>query len=473
MSNYKYIDLFSGAGGLSIGFGNAGFHLELANDIAEPALTTLKKNLNILHPDTAQSRVVLGDIKELYEHLGEGEVTYEIQGHKVIKTNKEEELRKKAPSIKDNSDVKSLISEIKHVDVLAGGPPCQGFSMIGRSKKATLEERAQGFIDDPRNQLFKYYLKFAEKLSPKIVLIENVKGLASASGYRDLIEKTLRDTGSYGGYDASSMILNAKDFGLAQNRERIFFIGIRKDISEASNIKASDLFEEIVKSKMEPLALADVILDLPPIMANPKPNNYKEESELSFDSSSTFGRNISDISYSKLIRKQNKTTKQYRQRINTYMGKEIKPLKLFNHKSRYHNERDLFIYKNLVPGKYLNDPLNEKALSRVTYGVEVGQDGVKRVKGFGDKYFKLDPESVSKTIIAHLETDGNSYVHPGENPRSITPREAARIQSFPDWYFFTGNTRNQLKQIGNAVPPLLASVFANTFKNVLDNLDNI
>ena len=90
------------------------------------------------------------------------------------------------------------------------------------------------------------------------------------------------------------------------------------------------------------------------------------------------------------------------------------------------------------------------------------------MKGFGDKYFKLDPEGISKTIIAHLETDGNSYVHPGELPRSITPREAARIQSFPDWYFFKGNTRNQLKQIGNAVPPVLGCVFATAFKNTLD-----
>ena len=77
---------------------------------------------------------------------------------------------------------------------------------------------------------------------------------------------------------------------------------------------------------------------------------------------------------------------------------------------------------------------------------------------------------MSKTIIAHLETDGNSYVHPGALPRSLTPREAARIQSFPDWYFFTGNTRNQLKQIGNAVPPILGGVFAQAFKETLDNI---
>jgi DNA (cytosine-5)-methyltransferase 1 len=130
----------------------------------------------------------------------------------------------------------------------------------------------------------------------------------------------------------------------------------------------------------------------------------------------------------------------------------------------------LFIYKNLVPGKYLNDPLNKLALSKVTYGVQIDENGEKKVKGFGDKYFKLNPNSVSKTIIAHLETDGNSYVHPGEHPRSISPREAARIQSFPDWYFFTGSTRNQFKQIGNAVPPTLASIIAKQFVITLNEI---
>jgi len=289
MKNYTYIDLFAGAGGLTIGFGNKGFHLEMANDIAEPALNTLKQNLSKTHPETSPERVILGDIKELYEHLGNGSVSYHMQGHMVVETGKEVELRKKAPSVRDNDKIKNILSEITHVDVLAGGPPCQGFSMIGRSKKATLEERTKGFIDDPRNQLFKYYLKFAEKLNPKLVLIENVKGLASASGYRDLIENSLKETGKYG-YATSSKILNAKDFGLAQNRERIFFIGIRKDLADKFNVTADDIFEEILNEQRKSLKLKDVIFDLPQIKANPKPNNYNEKSEISFSSPGCFGK---------------------------------------------------------------------------------------------------------------------------------------------------------------------------------------
>ena len=349
-NKYTYIDLFSGAGGLTIGFGNKGFHLEMANDIAEPALNTLKKNLIKTHPDTNLDRVILGDIKELYGHLDNGDVTYDMQGHMIVETNKEVELRKKAPSVRGNDSIKNILSGIKHIDVLAGGPPCQGFSMIGRSKKATLDERTKGFIDDPRNQLFKYYLKFAEKLSPKLILIENVKGLSSASSYRDLIEKSLRDTGEYG-YDTFSHILNAKDFGLAQNRERIFFIGVRKDLSEKYRINASEIFDEIIKAKKDPLKLKDVIYDLPQIKANPKPNNYKEESEVSFSKMKVcFGKNISDEPYKDLL--SNKKNNKYLSSINTYNGRLITPKYLFNHKSRYHNERDLFIYKNLVAGKY-------------------------------------------------------------------------------------------------------------------------
>ena len=395
-NNYNYIDLFAGAGGLTIGFGNKGFHLEIANDIAEPALNTLRKNLKHTHPGTNENRVILGDIKELYEHLNNGIVTYDTQGHMVIETNKEVQLRKKAPSIKDNDFLKNIVSKLSHVDVLIGGPPCQGFSMIGRSKKATLKERTKGFIDDPRNQLFKYYLKFAEKLSPKLVLIENVKGLVSASGYRDLIENSLKDTGEFG-YETSSHILNAKDFGLAQSRERIFFVGVRKDLAKKYGINSSDIFDKIIKSKKDPLKLKDVIFDLPQIKANPKPNNYKEESEIPFSRmKDCFGKNISDISYTDLLSK--KKSNSYLSSINMYNGKLITPKYLFNHKSRYHNERDLFIYKNLVAGKYLNNPVNKKALSKVTYGVVTNKNGVKKVKGFGDKYFKLNPESVSKTI---------------------------------------------------------------------------
>lgn len=462
MKNYSYIDLFCGAGGITIGFSDQEFELLLANDIEKSALDTLKHNLSTTHPNINLNRAVLGDIKELYELLNLKPVEYEYEGYKTVETNKEVYLKKQSIAISKHLDIENLIGELETVDVLVGGPPCQGFSMMGRSKKATIEERVLGFIDDPRNQLFKYFLKFAEKYNPKLVLIENVKGLNSASKYRDLIEKSLNETGN--GYDVFSRIINVSNYGIPQNRERIFFIGVRNDI--AKSITAEEIFERLDNYKIDiPLNIKDAIGNLPSLIANPKSNNYSIEAEVDFGNPNCFGMNISNKKYEDLVGEKN----EYIRNINSIKDNVLFPDYLFNHKTRYQNKNDLYIFENLVPGKYLNDVENKKALSKVKYGV-VEENGEKRVKSFSDKYFKLDFSKPSKTILAHLDTDGNSYVHPTNPPRSITPREAARIQSFPDWYFFKGTTRNQFKQIGNAVPPMMAKIFAKEFKKVLNNL---
>lgn len=462
--HYTYIDLFSGAGGLSIGFGRESFELLMANDIDNQALQTLRHNLAILHPETKESHIIHGDITEVYSHLGVKKVKEKYLGHKTIVTGKSIEAKKKAPKTLD-SELTTFLNSLKECDVIAGGPPCQGFSMIGRSKRGSLNERAKGFIDDPRNNLFSYYLKFVEKLRPKLVLIENVKGLASAAGYRELIEESLRKTGE--GYNTASHILNASYYGVPQNRERIFFIGVRNDISSKLKITAEDIFIKLDRQERKNgfVLLKDSILDLPLIISNPSPNNYSIANEVSFKKRKCFGMEISDMDYNELIK--GNMCSEYRTEINTYRDVLIPLEKLFNHKARYTNERDLFIFENLVPGKYLNDPQNAIALSKVEYGTKK-VNGKTKINGFTDKYFKLNPYSLSKTIIAHLETDGNSYVHPGRTPRSITPREAARLQSFPDWYYFTGSLRNQFRQIGNAVPPLFAAAIARQFKNVLN-----
>ena len=113
MKKHTYIDLFCGAGGLTVGFGNNGFHLDLANDISRPALDTLKHNLKATHPSTDSSRVILGDIIELYEFLGLDEVEQESLGYKSIQTEREVDLKRKTDSLKENKDVKSLLNSIK------------------------------------------------------------------------------------------------------------------------------------------------------------------------------------------------------------------------------------------------------------------------------------------------------------------------------------------------------------------------
>jgi DNA (cytosine-5)-methyltransferase 1 len=452
----RYIDLFCGAGGLSIGFAKAGFHLDFASDISMEAVRTFQNNLGKIHPESSKEDIIHGDIKDLFKFLEVGDVVEEALSNSVFETLRERKMRDLAPSLK--SDDLQILKSIKEIDVLVGGPPCQGFSMIGRSKKNQLINKTKDFVDDPRNQLFKYYLKFAEKYKPKIVVIENVRGLNSAEGYRELIRKSLETTGP--GYEVYDDLLNSVDFGVPQNRFRLFFIGIRKDLDLSPKL----IFEEIEKRKVKPLTVWDAIKDLPKIKANPLPNNYKEIKEYPIEDNRSFGENISESDYNDLVR-----SSPYTSKINSFNGALINVRKLFNHKSRYHNANDLAIYSKLFPGKYLNDKENKEAVRLVKYGTYIDDNGDYKVKSFEDKYFKLDGNKPSKTIIAHLETDGNSYVHPGEEPRSITPREAARLQSFPDWYKFSGTLRNQFKQIGNAVPPLLAEVIAESIKTVIDN----
>ena len=477
----NYIDLFCGAGGLSLGLSLADYELSFASDIDLNSISTFQKNLNITHPEIKKNLIIQGDIQELYKHLGTKRVYKKKVGIKLIKTGKEKALLSQKQQI--SKDQIEKLKKISKLDLLCGGPPCQGFSMIGRAKHGTVEDRAQGFINDSRNNLFKYFLKFAEKYKPKIILIENVKGLASASNYRDLILENIKKTSP--GYTAVSHVLNAKDFGIPQNRQRLFFIGVRNDINKKFKISPQKIFLDILelKNNFKPSLLSEAIYDLPQIKNNPKPNNYKTKHEISFSNKDSFGMNISDLSYNNLISDSSK----YVNKINFYKGMIYKPKKLYNHKSRFHNTRDKYIYMNLSEGKYLDHPENYTALNGdgtnfngVDYIKKTDKEGNKVPTGFSDKYFKLNSNSTSKTIIAHLETDGNSYVHPPikknkhnlDYARSITPREAARIQSFPDWYVFTGSLRNQFRQIGNAVPPQLAFEIGKILKKYLNKIND-
>ena len=154
------------------------------------------------------------------------------------------------------------------------------------------------------------------------------------------------------GYIAESHILNAKDFGIPQNRERLFFIGVRTDINKKYSISPQKIFIDIlkVKNKFKLATIADAIYDLPQIKNNPKPNNYKTKDEIPFEDKNTFGMNVSNLDYNTLINTNNNI---YVERINCFKGKNIEPSNLYNHKSRYHNKRDKYIYMNLSEGSIL------------------------------------------------------------------------------------------------------------------------
>ena len=370
-----YADFFCGAGGLSWGFHRAGYRMSIANDIQECCVDTYSFN----HPEVPEQHVIAGDINEVLSRI-------------------------------------ENLSRFKTIDVVVGGPPCQGFSMANR----------QRIIDDPRNHLYKSYVSAIDILRPKFFVMENVRGML---GVKDQI---VRDFARVG-YTASAHILNAKDFGVPQNRERVIFIGNRMGVDN------EDVFERIFElgRKKENFILSDAISDLPNLQAKREANRTEVEDELS---GYTFAMKH-ETSYNK-----------YLSLINENHEQQI----LFNHKARYNNERDIEIFTRLNPGDNSADP---KIADIMPYK--------RREKIFKDKYFKLEMSKPCKTITAHMRFDCNMYIHPSQ-ARGLTPREAARIQSFPDDYFFRGSYTKTYMQVGNSVPPLLGEVIAQAVKEAIE-----
>lgn len=370
------IDLFSGAGGLSLGLSQAGFKIVFANDIDKSALRTYSFN----HPEVDGNKITLGGIEKL------------------------------------SSNINNYVTE--SVDLIVGGPPCQGFSNANR----------QRLIDDPRNELYKYYVDIVHKLTPKYFIMENVKGMAKVSN------QVIKDLNSSNNkYNIDYKILNAKDLGIPQNRERLIFIGIREDVSEKDSLYANEIFERISNSEYKSVDLIDAISDLESLKASRIKNSTKgdESSGYIISTNSSLAKSA------------------YVESLNENYNKLI-----YNHKARYNNDRDIEIFSRMLPGDKSDSP---RIADIMPYK--------NRNHIFKDKYYKLLPNKYCKTITSHMKFDCNMYIHPFQS-RGLTPREAARVQSYPDNYFFLGAYTKTYQQIGNSVPPLMGKIIG---QNILLN----
>lgn len=373
-NSLKMIDLFCGAGGLSLGFTQEGFVTSLANDIQECCVDTYAHN----HPETPRNKIILGDVKDV------------------------------ADNIENLVDVVS-------VDIVVGGPPCQGFSMANR----------QRLIDDPRNHLYKNYVEIVRKVQPKFFVMENVKGMLSVA---EQVKEDFRNIG----YSVECHILNAKDFGVPQNRERLIYIGNRLGIDNESIFSEIFSLSETIPNHV----LGDALFGLKPLEASRIKMATDSENEKSG-----------------FIIEKNKST-QTNEYIN-YINQNRKIDFVCNHKARYNNDRDIEIYGRMYQGDKSDDP---KIADIMPYK--------SRNDIFKDKYYKLIENNVCKTITAHMKFDCNMYIHPTQ-ARGLTPREAARVQSYPDDYFFRGAYTKTYMQIGNSVPPLLGRAIASIVKKYL------
>lgn len=383
------VDFFAGAGGLSCGFVKAGYRVSFANDFEDVCIQTYRYN----HPEVPASKILNADIRSIVDHI-EDYVTEDI-------------------------------------DVVVGGPPCQGFSSANK----------QRIIDDPRNELYKYYIRAIKRILPKFVVMENVHGMLSVANQvvEDYESISEIKNGQVYSYKVSYKLLNSYDFSVAQARERLIFIAIRNDVIESQNITPDDIFKEIsfrnIGSKS--FVLKDALDYIAPLKAP----RIKNQNEVDSDTS---GKKIDVNHFSG-------DDSPYLRLINN--GRKI-PF-VFNHKARYLNDINYDIYRLLEPG---DDAADAKIADIMPYR--------HRLHCFKDKYYKLIPDRPSRTITAHLRMDCHSHIHPFQI-RAITPREAARCQSFPDDYLFLGPYLKTYMQIGNAVPVLMAEGIANVIKQHL------
>ncbi len=317
------------------------------------------------------------------------------------------------------------------VDVIIGGPPCQSFSSLGVAKDDN------NMQEDPRNYLFESYVRILNHCLPKMFVFENVTGILKAKVHGkkiiDLVSKALRQN-----YNVSSdpklLVMNAVNYGVPQERKRVIIIGVRKDLpisveAAYSSVSKTNYSVGIRDDTLDKyITVSEAIGDLPIL----KQGEGSKISEYRLPYSEC-------TSYQKSMRNPQET-------------------KVTDHVARKNNKLDVLRYQEMARNHW-------NFLELMKYRPDL-EHPKRRV--FFNSYKVQWADKPSKTIIAHLYKDGNQFIHPDpEQGRSITVREAARLQSFPDDFVFEGSRTDKFKQIGNAVPPALAEAIAKGVKTCL------
>lgn len=405
----RYIDLFAGAGGFSEGFKRAGLEPIAHVEVDPSACFTLKTRLSYYY-------LIENNKSDIYIKYLKGEISRD-QLYSYIPSYILESVINLSIGDRNNPDIFQIIEKLngnKDIDIIVGGPPCQAYSLIGRARDKI------GMQEDPRNYLYVQYGQFLKRYNPKLFIFENVIGLISAEKgkYFKNIQAYFRRLG----YAVEPFIVNANQFGVLQNRKRVIIIGWKKDLV----LSIGELSDQ-GNSKYK---VRSIFKDLPKLYAGAVKDKY--------------------LSYIKGIN-------DYLQFAKIRNSIEI----LTQHVTRPHTEQDKEIYRITVEKWKTNR-------ERLDYN-----DLPERLKTHSNRNSFLDRFKVvaddlpySQTVVAHIAKDGHYYIHPNiEQNRSISVREAARLQSFPDDYYFEGTKEGQIRthayrQIGNAVPPLMIEQIA-------------
>ena len=380
----NFIDLFCGAGGLSLGFERAGYVCVGAIDNSKACIETHKLNF----PNCISINSDISDITP-----------------------------KKFSDIIKN----------KKIDLIVGGPPCPTFSTIGHAKIKSIKTKNNSsftLFDDERNFLFKKYFDYIEYFQPNFFVMENVPNFMTK--YQGSIFKQTKNKIEELGYqilNENNLLFNAADYGVPQTRKRMIIIGTKQkdlkyQVPKIKNFPDDDLFSKGNKY----ITVKDAIDDLPKIT-----DNWRVD-ECAYSKS----KNLNN--YQKIMRKNTNGTVK-------------------NNICRMTNDRAKKVFKHMSQGsKYMDLPKNIRNI--LPFREDIFHDRLKR----------LVNDKPSWTVIAHIGMDGYMYIHPTDT-RTLSVREAARLQSFPDDFVFLGTQMQTYHQVGNAVPVILAEEIARSIKN--------
>jgi DNA (cytosine-5)-methyltransferase 1 len=441
----RVVDLFCGAGGFSLGFHAAGCEVLAGVDIDETAARTFEYNFSRLQAH-AQPVVISGDEANL-----------------------------------EDLDLDRLVTR-GHPDILIGGPPCQGFSRLGRAKLDSLSD--DGHVGDPRNELYRRFLDAAGLWRPLAVVMENVPGMLSIGG-RNVADDAAADLAARG-YHVGYAVLNAAWYGVPQYRERLFFVGIRDDVARSPEMPQATHFVALPSGYLR--SPAESIVPLPFIQHFEVP----VETTRATLSATTVSAALDDLPAltdhvsgfpGKLptvdtIQYPREPHSQFARVMRSWPGlpessvvedhvirrtpRDYETFRRMKHGDRY--PAALVIAKTrlqeelarLGDAQTAPSPGTPEYLALERRFVPPYPESI-----FVDKWRKLVPDQPSWTIPAHLSKDAYSHIHhDSTQARAISIREAARLQSFPDAFRLFGNIGERYRQVGNAVPPLLAWALA-------------
>jgi len=407
MRKFKVIDLFSGCGGLTEGFEQTAlFRTVACVEWNKAACSTLIKRLREKWGYKNAEKIVL---------------KFDIQ--------RTEELLKgwnNDPVYCSGPGLGSIIPKNSKVDLIIGGPPCQAYSIAGRIRDE------HGMHYDYRNYLFESYLRVVRSYKPPVVVFENVPGILSACPGGDSIIDRITNGFKKAGYEIThnlreKALLDFVRFGVPQRRSRVIIVGLKRSAFKSNRQKLlSEFYDRILPKyySAKVNTVHEAIGDLPPFF--PAKSDY-------------------------VIGKKKFSHKPYKSSVS-------------NHNPRYHNRRDIKIFRDLAEDikSGNNNYTSVKALHKL-YEEKTGKSSNVH------KYYVLRRNQPSNTIPAHLFKDGLRHIHPDPNQsRSITVREAARLQTFGDDFIFLGSMGDQYKMIGNAVPPLFAKLLGYSIYDFLN-----